>query len=130
MLSCQVQRVSAWLDELAPAGGAFPQAVEWASRLGWSLRAVTGPGNGRGSDDRGKDDCLGLCEAICRQRGVSWEVAGDGLGRDDLYVLSDALLPALKAKLLRQILGLPGAGVLLCPRTRQSISRVLVVVQD
>jgi hypothetical protein len=130
MLSCQVQRVSVWLDELAPAAGAFPHAVEWACQLGWSLRIVARPGNSRGSGDGGKDDCLGRCEVICRQRGVSWEVAGDGLGRDDLYVLSDALLPAMKAKLLRQTLSLPGAGVLLCPRTRQSVSRVLVVVQD
>jgi len=130
MLPCQVQRVSVWLDELAPGGGAFPHAIEWACQLGWSLRVVGCPGNGRGPGDGAKDDCLGRCETICRQRGVSWEAAGDGLGRDDLYVLSDALLPTLKAKLLRQALSLPGAGVLLCPRTRQSVSRVLIVVQD
>ncbi len=134
MFSAPAQRVSVWLDELAPGGGAFAHAVEWACQFGWPLRLLAVPGSGQ-TGDRRQDDRLHACEAACQQRGVDGEVAGsqpgagDGLGRDDLYVLGDARLPAPRAELLRQALCLPGAGVLLCPRDWQPVSRVLVLVQ-
>src|SRR5215470_9911101 len=121
--------VCAWFDALTPEQGAFVHALEWSARLGLPLRAVTAS-----ADDAGGGRLA--CEAVCRERGVAWELAGrqawaggDGAGPDDLYAL-DGTPGGSRGDLFRQALGLPRAAVLLCPRTWRPATRVLVLHQD
>jgi hypothetical protein len=125
-----MRRVSVWLDDLAPERGAFAHALEWASRLALPLHgtAATPPAwGGRMADyHRAEADRLEACAAACARRGVSWTASpwqgplADGVG---LRVFGDALPPQLKQELLHR----RDAAVLMCPRSWEPVSRVLVL---
>jgi hypothetical protein len=126
----ELSNVGVWLDDLAPAGGAFAHALEWAGRLGLPLRAVAPEG-------AAAKKALEACAAACTRRGVPWEGAvGQGplpldvdrfLDRGGLCAFGDALPPRLKEELLRQSLGSARAWVLVCPRSWHPAARVLVL---
>jgi hypothetical protein len=128
--------VSVWLDGLAPEGGTFAHALEWASRLGLPLRAVVrrreemAPGSAPA-------DQLAACAAACARKGVPWDAsacqgppgfeADRFLRPDELAVVADTLPAALRNEVLGRVAQLPASPVLVCPRSWQPISRVLVL---
>src|SRR6266567_7612763 len=128
MKAVAVPHVCAWIDALAPEQGAFVHALEWSARLGLPLRAVTASAGDRTGP---------ACDAVCRERGVAWEVAGrqawaggDGAGPADLYALDGVASGRCRGDLFRRALRLPRAAVLLCPRAWRPATRVLVLHQD
>jgi hypothetical protein len=154
MSALALRHAAVWLDELAPEGGAFAHAVEWASRLGLSLHGVTStlrmwggrltslPWSAGGRADDATPcvlpaEKLEACATACARRGVPWNaslwqgplVSGiDQFLRPlELCIFGDALPPRLKEQLLRQSLHSPDSSVLVCPRSWQPVARVLVL---
>jgi hypothetical protein len=149
-----MRHVSVWLDDTAPERGAFAHALEWAGRLGLPLEGITSTvriWGGRmatktGDPARRPPDAtpwmvpaekLDACAAACLRRGVSWDVAPWQGGLEsgveqflrpvELCVFGDALPQALKEQLLRRSLDRRDTSVLVCPRSWQPLSRVLIL---
>jgi hypothetical protein len=127
METLAVRGVAVWLDTLAPEGGTFAHAVEWATRLGLPLRAAAAAPAGQ----------LTACAAACASRGVPWD-AGSGqppaafepgrlLRPHELAVVADALPGAMMGEVLSRSARLAAAPVLICPRSWQPAARVLVL---
>jgi hypothetical protein len=124
-----LRHVSVWLDDLAP-GGAFAHALEWAGRLGVHLRAEAA-----GT----RAEAMQACAAACLRSGVPWDstperergpfAAGPFPRPGELGVFGAALAPPVRERFLRQALRQADAPVLICPRSWQPVSRVLVVYQ-
>jgi hypothetical protein len=148
-----MRHVSVWLDDLAPERGAFAHALEWAAHLGLPLEGIASTlrmGGGRMLNHPGEEgrrasdatpsavsaDKLVACATACVRKGVSWDTSlwqGGLAGSDqflrpvELCVFGDALPPPLKEQLLRRSLRSPDTSVLVCPRSWQPVSRVLVL---
>jgi len=143
-----IREVAVWLDESAPDSGAFRHALDWASRLGVSLRGVLADeqhrrlATGWRSEATGKEasGLLAACEAACKFARVPWEqslsrgpitqVVGRFLQPTALGVFGSALAEGAKNALLRESLHGPAFPVLVCPQTWQPLERVLVLHQD
>jgi hypothetical protein len=143
-----IREVAVWLDESAPESGAFRHALDWASRLGVSLRGVLADeqhrrlATDRRSEATGKESSafLAACQAACRSARVPWEqslcpgpvtqVVGRFLQPTALGVFGSALAEGVKDALLRESLHGPTVPVLVCPQTWQPLERVLVLHQD
>jgi hypothetical protein len=134
-----IRQISVWLDDSAPAGGAFAHALEWAALLGLPLRGAAEPGPRRPAAEPEAADALSECGAACAQRGVAWSgqpipPTARGvdafLGSDGLCVFGHALPAALKGQLLRRSLQHPRTAALVCPRSWERLKRVLILHQD
>src|SRR5262249_3745207 len=83
-----LHHVSVWLDDRSTDTGAFPEALDWATRLSLPLRAlVTSRRYGRWDSDQ--ENCqpneseptervptrIGACGALCARRGVTMETS-------------------------------------------------------
>jgi hypothetical protein len=147
MSALATHHAAVWLDELAPEGGAFPHAVEWAARLGLPLYGITSalrPGGGRltGVCPAGTlmAEKLEDCASVCARQGVPWNAsldqaslsAGvDPFGRPPaLCIFGDALPRRLKERLLRLSRHSTGSAVLVGARSWRPVSRVLVVYEQ
>jgi hypothetical protein len=140
-------QVSVWLDESAPGRGAFAQAVQWASRLGLSLRVCVPaeerwrrlPADGEPQTYGPQADLLAACQAACASLNVPTEqVLLEGpvargveqfLRPATLCVFGSALSDTAKVELMRQSLLNGAVPFLVCPQTSWALSRVLVVQQ-
>jgi hypothetical protein len=132
-----IRQVSVWLDESAPAGGAFAHALEWAALLGLPLQGVAAPGARRPPAGPEADDALPGCGAACARRGVAWSGRGTSptargvdalLGPDALCVFGHSLPATLKGELLRR--SNPRTAALVCPSSWEPLKRVLILHQD
>jgi hypothetical protein len=157
MVSLELQHVSVWLDELAPERGAFAHALEWAAHLRLSLYGITstlGTWGGRLAGHRKLlesgtlDGAPGVvpsvkvaaCASACARQGVSWNLSpGDGplaggidplLRPVELCAFGDALPRPWKDLLLRQSLRSPDSAVLVCAKSWQPVSRVLILNEE
>lgn len=145
-----------FLDPFAPDQVAFGHAVEWAKRLGVSVRAVSFPyervssrkdyrrinGNplaGRITTKSLFSDFINSCSETCKNQGVAWdhfacrEPFADGvkelLKDTDLLVIADSATPELK-KLVFQNINRNQTSLLYCTQPWEPVSRVLVVNQQ
>jgi hypothetical protein len=131
------QQVSVWLDELAPAQGAFAHALEWGRRLRLPLHGVRPvAGDGRGTPGSVIPE---RCAEACARNGVPWElslcreaparVTGEFLRPQCLCAFGQSLPAALRGQLLRSSLSGAQAALLVCPQTWTPLSRVLLLNQ-
>jgi hypothetical protein len=124
------ERVTAWLDELAPDQGAFAHALEWAGRLGLPL-CGRDPSLKPRHADQSRAERIQACGSACARHGVAWEAPAVGAACGprpvELNVIGDALPPAVRAPLLRWSLIEEQTSVLVCPRAWRPVSRVLVL---
>ena len=96
-----LQGVTVWLDNLAPVGGGFGQALVWAERFHLPLRGIIL------QEAEGELTLLDTCADQCRQHSVAWSVV-NGKGRTP-HDLLEFLHPsdfACSAKLLRRVCGM------------------------
>src|SRR5579859_6903418 len=120
-------RVSVWLDELAPEGGAFAHALEWATRLALPLHGVVlcptrvqMAGTGQRLVPQART--LQSCAESCRRQHVAWEGAvwqaapalcvRNFLTEGSLCVYGQSLPAAQREELLYWSLRSPAAGSL------------------
>ncbi len=151
MAALALQRVSVWLDALAPGQAAFAHALDWAGRLGLPLRAIAardqGPADRLGGEAVVECDTLDgdaaplvrACAATCRRPGVpldalTWRGRPEAavrtlLGPAELCVLGDGLPTRLKGLLLRESLQRPLTPALICPAPWAPVSRLLVLLR-
>jgi hypothetical protein len=121
MAALHLQNVSTWLDDLAPQGGAFAEALDWAGRLGLPLRVFS---------ERVSAVVPCAYAAACKAKGVLYQEAR---GMDQLFqphalaVFGNYLRGRLSQSLLHRALHNQPAAVLVCPRTAQLMERVLVL---
>lgn len=155
MQPTEMRAITVFLDSFAPVQIAFDHAIEWAKRLGVSVRVVSFPPETVSS---GKDyqpingnlhtghfttkipfsDFINSCSESCKNLGVAWvhfqckEPLAEGvkefLKDTDLLVFDNSVAPELK-KLTFQNLNRNQTSVLYCPQTWEPFSRVLVVNQ-
>jgi hypothetical protein len=121
MTALTLRNVSVWLDALAPLGGTFAQALEWAGRLRLPLLAV--------SEDMSAA-AHGACAAACKTKGIPLQNAegGDQLFQPQaLAVFGNYLTGQRRERLLHRALHNQQGAVLVCPRAVQPMSRVLVL---
>ncbi len=100
----------------------FPDALDWADRLGLPLCGH--------SLAAGRADWFSSCAAACRKRGVVWETRDDSATTNALHVISGVLPDKRKRELVHRSLLLPGAAVLVCPPRRQPAAKVLLLNQE
>jgi hypothetical protein len=128
------ERVTVWLDDLAPAGGGFGQALEWAARFHLPLQGIFLQASG------GDSKLLDPCADHCRQRSVAWTAvfwegqpvlsAIDFIRSGELCVFSNALAPRLWDALLHWTLSSPETIALVCPKESAQLGRPLIVNED
>jgi hypothetical protein len=146
------QRVSVWLDALAPDAGAFAHALEWASRLGLPLRGVLAapgrnPRQAKGEAETGKRRpepdaevaVLRTCEAACARAGIPWSVcvcegapalwAREFLSPLELCLFGHSLPGDLRTAFLRTSRQQKHTAALVCSANWHPLSRVLVLNQ-
>lgn len=120
--------VTVWLDDLAPGGGSFGQALMWAERLHLPLRGIALEASPLPDG----------CAERCHQRGIAWSVETWGGGcppagierTGDLFVFSHALPGQLWDRLLHWTLDNPEAMSLVCPAESAPLGRPLVVNEE
>jgi hypothetical protein len=137
-------RVSVWLDELAPEGGAFAHALEWATRLGLPLHGVVlssarGQTAGPGQPPAPEVRTLQSCAESCRRQHVSWEGAvwqaapalgvRDFLSAGSLCVYGQSLPAARREELLYWSSRSPAAAALVCTDAWSPLGRILLLNQ-
>jgi hypothetical protein len=151
MVSSLLRQVSVWLDELVPDQGAFPHALEWASRLRLPLHGIAWAAPGMPalaerlprpaascpSPPRGMHVAFEAYALACSAKRVPWDLSTwqgpftsgvqEFLRSAELCVFGNALPPAVKDELLRRSLRAPLASVLVCPRSWQPVGRALVL---
>jgi len=135
MIPSHQSHIAVWLDSLAPDRGAFPHALEWANRLGWSLCGFLSPWwppEIQSSSPTLNASTLNACRAACASREVTWEVREESdqkIQTAELCVVSDGLTAAGKNLVIRQVLGIWRTPLLVCPKSQQTLSRMLVLNQ-
>ncbi len=134
-----IQHLSVWLDALAPRGGAFAQALDWASHLHLPIHglAVSDMAPSALVRPDGVID-LGGCIAASAARGVPFEpmsFSNSGTASRQLFhprtmsVFSDAVSPDQRTNLLRWSLRDQFNAVLVCTQAYHPVSRVLILHQ-
>ena len=105
-------------------------ALEWANRLGWDLYGVLS--SWWVPSQPTADPTLCACTAACAGQGVTWEVTAEAdlkTQTAELCVIGDGLDPSGKNLVVRQVLGVERTPMLMCPQSRQPLSRMLVLNQ-
>jgi hypothetical protein len=135
MAALALEHVAVWLDELAPEGGAFAHALDWAARLKLPLKAFAPDA----AEEAAPREQPLACEAACARRGVRWEsVRWQGPARAGvdrflcpvaLCAFGSTLPAALRHGLLHRPPQGPPAPVLVCPPAWQPLARLLVINQ-
>jgi hypothetical protein len=130
MAALTLDRLAVWLDKLAPEGGAFAHALEWAGRLHLPLKAFLWEADL-------SSEQLDACERECLRQGVSWEVFRwhgpllCGMERflrsTELSVFGSGLAEQIQKSLLDRTLRSPPSPVLLCGPTWRPLGRILVL---
>jgi hypothetical protein len=134
-----IQHLSVWLDALAPPGGAFAQALDWATHLHLPMHGLA-VSNMAPSALVGSDGVIdqGPCIAACAARGVPFEpmnfsdsvtAARQLFHPRTMSVFSDAVPPDQRMNLLRWSLKDRCNAVLVCTRAYHPVSRVLILHQ-
>jgi hypothetical protein len=136
VVALAIEKVAVWLDALAPQGGAFAHALEWAARLRLPLQSFA-PADLLAGALAGER--LRSCEAACGRHGIPWgvylwrepdEAATERFFRGvQLCVFGAARPGTVPQDLLSRSLYNAGVPVLVCPELWQPLSRVLVVQQ-
>jgi hypothetical protein len=132
-----IEHVAVLLDPLAVRGGAFLQAVDWASNLEVPLRIV---GRSSSRADALLDGALGVpgeeCAAACAERGVALDVvecsqlgasAQHLLRSRELTVFCGGLPAKIRETFLRWSVRARDAAILVCPAVCSPVSRVLIL---
>jgi hypothetical protein len=117
------------LDPGAPTGGAFAQALEWASRLRLPIHAI----------DTGlwKGELEHACAQACARLGVPWELTvrsgnqlqdlGEAVHAEDLLIFNQSLPLTDQRSLLLRIQRNGGPATLICPDSAVPLKRILMV---
>ncbi len=134
MSSAAIRHISVWIDHLAPRGGAFAHALEWATRLELPLRLLTAGFDPQGerlytSGEGTDEERLRACESACVGKGVACEcppLAGGTDRAGELCVFGGGPENPLRDELLRQALH-GDAAALVCPPAWGPASRVLIL---
>jgi hypothetical protein len=132
-----LEHVAVWLDSLAPRGGAFPHALDWASGLKIPLRIL---GLSSGKTDSLLHGALAPagteCAAACAERGVACDVVecsqmsaavGELFCPHGLSVFSSALASRVRDGFLRASMRAKENAILVCPASCAPVSRVLIL---
>jgi hypothetical protein len=132
MNTLTLRRMSVWLDDLAPEGGAFAHALEWAKRFDLPLCGLEARPRPSLTETTWQ-----ACAAACSREGIpwsphSWETRLDREAESssaafELAVLGIALPPGSRNRVLRETLGSPNTLALVCPRSWRPLARVLVL---
>lgn len=129
-----LNRMTVWLDELAPGQGTFAHALDWATMLHLPLHACVATGrNGWPLPTQ----TIAACESSCSWNGVSWSHSWDDPDHcssryperlaDGLLVLGGAIPPAAQRRLFREAVNRAQVGPLLCSRSWGYLRRALVI---
>ena len=130
-----LQRVTVWLDELAPAQGTFVHALEWALMLRLPMRGIACP---YGKGEPFPQAVVKSCQATCDREGVPWSYGCElvdqknGTGgvpelQHDFCILGGGLPRARQKYIVQAALASSGVGPLLCPPHWGALRRALVV---
>jgi hypothetical protein len=144
------------VDQSAPEGGSFRQALEWAQRLhvpllgispsAWDFAEGSGrredvrqtvPARGSGGDEGARINVEQACARACADRKISWQLTrwserfATGLvriaGNEDLFMFSRRTPAAQKHEILRDALRREAPATFICGDHGIPASRVLVL---
>jgi hypothetical protein len=133
-------RVSVWLDELAPRAGSFAHAVEWAAHSRTPVRALasTQAWSIKGNDEL--QSTLRACEACCENKGVAFQscirdetlrrCVQELFGPSELCMLGRSLPEGQKKALVHRARLVPQNAVMFCPRFWQPVTKLLIVLPN
>lgn len=130
-----LNKITVWLDELAPGQGTFAHALDWATMLHLPLHALVPVGRNGWPLPA---ETIAACASACSWNGVSWNYSHQDPNRnfdpdakrgdsDGLLVMGGAIPVGLQRRLFREAIHRPQIGPLLCSRSWEYLRRILVV---